>query len=75
MKHTGNILKSHKYHSTRASGQNETHWLWHELSAFHARSFQMFLVAILPSLVTFYIGDEAEGKENRFHKIILNPDQ
>ena len=40
--------------------------------AFHFAIFKCFLVAILTSLVLSRIGDEAEGRENGFHKIIFN---
>ena len=40
--------------------------------AFHFAIFKCFLVAILTSLVLFRIGDEAEGRENGFHEILLN---
>ena len=40
--------------------------------AFHFAILKCFLVAILTSLVLSRIGDEAEGRENGFHKIIFN---
>ena len=40
--------------------------------AFHFAIFKCFLVAILTSLVLSRIGDEAEGRENGFHKILFN---
>ena len=40
--------------------------------AFHFAIFQCFLVAILTRLVLSLIGDEAEGRENGFHKTLFN---
>ena len=79
--------RSRKDHVTRAPGQNgHAHKVNKHRFGFGSRPFtsdcafrfailKCFLVAILTSLVLFRIGDEAEGRENGFHKIIFTCDE